>query len=103
MIKIDPKKLSEFTDVEDLLTERYGAPGTPSREAFHAEAKAWYLGELMRERRKELKMTQQQLADKVGTARSYIARVEKGQSDVQMSTFFKIAAALGIVFNPVFL
>ncbi len=29
MIKIDPKKLSEFTDVEDLLTERYVAPGTP--------------------------------------------------------------------------
>ena len=40
----------------------------------------------MRERRKELNMTQQQLADKVGTARSYIARVEKGLSDVQMST-----------------
>ena len=41
-------------------------------------------------------MTQQELADKVGTARSYIARVEKGETDMQMSSFLRIASAMGL-------
>jgi HTH-type transcriptional regulator/antitoxin HipB len=57
----------------------------------------------LRDRRKELKITQQELAEKVGTARSYIARVEKGETDIQISSFFRIARALGIEFTPTFL
>ena len=41
-------------------------------------------------------MTQQQLAEKVGTQRSYIARVEGGKADIQMSSFMRILSALGI-------
>ena len=41
--------------------------------------------------------------EKVGTARSYIARVEKGETDIQISSFFRIARALGIEFIPTFL
>ena len=56
---------------------------------------------------KELRMkrglTQRELAEKVGTARSYIARVEKGETDIQISSFFRIARALGIEFTPTFL
>ena len=64
---------------------------------------AWYYGEILRDRRKELRITQQELAEKVGTARSYIARVEKGETDIQISSFFRIARALGIEFTPTFL
>ena len=48
-------------------------------------------------------MTQKELADKVGTARSYIARVEKGETDIQLSSLLRIAQALRMEFSPVFL
>ena len=48
-------------------------------------------------------MTQSELAQRTGTARSYIARVEKGETDMQLSSFLKIARALNIEFKPTFL
>lgn len=93
MRKIDKSKL---IDAETVLTEKYGAPGTESRKAFDEEAKAYYYGVVLRDRRRELKMTQQQLADKTGTQRSYIARVERGHTDIQMSSFMRILSALNI-------
>ena len=67
-----------------------------SRRAFEDDARAYYYGVILRDRRKELKMTQQQLADKTGTQRSYIARVESGKTDIQMSSFMRILSALGM-------
>lgn len=99
MRKIDTSKL---IDSEIVLTEKYGAPGTESRRAFDEKARAYYYGVILRDRRKELKMTQKELAEKVGTARSYIARVERGETDMQLSSFLRIADALRISFMPVF-
>ena len=103
MIHIDDEKLKCLNSVDDLLDEKYGKLGTPTRDEFEAKAQSWYYGEILRDRRKQLKMTQQQLADKVGTARSYITRIEKGETDIQMSNFFKIARALRMEFSPIFL
>ena len=100
MKKIDESKL---IDSETILTEKYGAPGTESRREFDEKACAYYYGVILRDRRKELKMTQNELADKVGTARSYISRVEKGETDIQLSSFLRIARALRIEFSPVFI
>lgn len=100
MRKIDTSKL---VDAETVLTDKYGAPGTESRREFEAKARAYYYGVILRDRRKELKMTQNELADKVGTARSYIARVERGETDMQLSSFLRIAQALRIDFTPVFI
>ena len=100
MRKIDTSKL---VDAETVLTDKYGAPGTESRREFEAKARAYYYGVILRDRRKELKMTQSELADKVGTARSYIARVERGETDMQLSSFLRIAQALRINFTPVFI
>lgn len=93
MMKIDESKL---IDSELLFTVKYGAPGTEERKKFEEEAHAYYYGTILRNRRKELKMTQQDLANKVGTARSYIAKIERGNSDIQMSSFMRILAALNI-------
>ena len=82
MMKIDESKL---TNAESVLTAKYGAPGTAPRKAFEEKAQAYYYGVILRDRRKELKMTQVELAQKVGTARSYIARIEKGETDIQLS------------------
>ena len=100
MRKIDT---STLIDAETVLTAKYGAPGTESRNEFEAKARAYYYGVILRDRRKELKMTQSELADKAGTARSYIARVERGETDMQLSSFLRIAHALRIDFSPVFL
>ena len=100
MMKIDESKL---TNAESVLTAKYGAPGTAPRKAFEEKAQAYYYGVILRDRRKELKMTQVELAQKVGTARSYIARIEKGETDIQLSSFLRIAHALKIEFSPVYL
>jgi len=96
MIRLDPEKLSKLHKTEDLLTERYGAKGTSTREVFHEKALAWYYGEVLREKRMELKLTQQQLAEKIGKKRSYIANIERGKTDMQLSSFLRIANALGL-------
>ena len=99
MIQIDESKL---INSETVLTAKYGAPGTEERKQFEEKARAYYYGEILRDRRKELKMTQEELAEKTGTAKSYIARIEKGERDVQLSSFLRIARALRIEFSPVF-
>ena len=100
MTKIDESKL---INSESVLTAKYGAPGTESRKAFEEKARAYYYGVILRDRRKELKMTQVELAEKVGTARSYIARIEKGETDIQLSSFLRIAHALKMEFSPIYL
>ena len=96
MRRLDEAKLARLHTAGELLDAQYGATGTESRRAFEDEAKAYYYGVILRDRRKQLKMTQQQLAEKVGTQRSYIARVEGGKADIQMSSFMRILSALGI-------
>ncbi len=96
---LDENKLSRLQTSNELLDKKYGKHGTPERQEFHEKAMAWYYGEILRDRRKELKMTQQELADKAGTARSYIARIEKGETDMQLSSFIRIANVLGFHFN----
>ena len=103
MIQLDEKKLAKLKTTNQLLDEKYGKLGSASRESFNERTMAWYYGDILRERRKELKLTQKQLAQKIGKEQSYIARVEKGEADIQLSSFFRIARALGIEFTPTFI
>ena len=80
---------------KDLLTERYGKKGTKSREEFREEAYSYYFGEIIRTRRKELRMSQEKLAAKVGKKRPYISRIENGE-DVRISNLLLIAEALDL-------
>ena len=102
MVKINPDKLKDLKTVDQLFDEKYGKDSNQRRTAFEAESAAWYFGELMRERRKELNMTQADLAERVNAKRTYISRVERGESDIQMSSFFRLASALGIRICPEF-
>lgn len=100
MIRLNEEKLARLHTADEVLEKEYGAPGTPSRDAFEARAKAWYYAELLKEERKRQKLTQQ-LADKIGKKREYISTIERGNSDMQMSTFLQIASALGLRFSLV--
>lgn len=87
------------TSAEDDFAQKYGEPGSPTRQEFENKAKAWYYGEILRDRRKELGMTQKELAEAIGRERTYINRIEKGETDMQLSSFLRIASALGIAVN----
>lgn len=100
MKKISSKKLTTLSTANEMLDYKYGNPGSPSRELFNEESMAWFYGNMFRERRKELNLTQKQLAEKLGREQSYIARIENGKTDIQLSSFFRIAAVLGIQFIP---
>lgn len=103
MRKLDYTKLAMLSTVNDDLDNRYGKQGTVEREKFDEESLAWFYGNMLRERRKELNLTQKQVAEQLGREQSYIARVENGKADIQLSSFFRIAAILGIQFVPTFI
>ena len=92
----DFSKIPGFVKAETILAREIGAPGSKEREEFDVKARAWYYGELLRKRRKELGITQKELAEQIGRERTYINRIEKGETDMQLSSFLRIADALGI-------
>lgn len=94
--KIDKNKLSKLPTIEELLSMKYGVVGTPEREDFDAKSKAWYYASVLKTARKTAGITQQQLADRIGKKREYIALLEKGETDMQLSTFLMITEVLGL-------
>ncbi len=72
------------------LDERYGKIGTERRAEFEIKAKAFAIGEILRDARKEAQMTQEELARKTGTRKSFISRIENGHSDIQLSTLYRL-------------
>ncbi len=82
--------MENVTDFEDILKAKYGEKGTEKRDKYEADSLAFRLGVMLKEARQELKITQEQLAEKTGTKKSYISRIENGQSDIQISTFYRI-------------
>jgi len=87
---MEGNKMKNVIDFDDLLNEKYGEKGTPTREKYDAESLAFRLGVMLKEARKEANVTQEELATRTGTKKSYISRIERGQSDIQFSTYYKL-------------
>ncbi|WP_233897524.1 helix-turn-helix domain-containing protein [Tenacibaculum piscium] len=81
------KKITSF---DDHLNQQYGNLGTGTREVFEEEFETFKIGVLIQEARKKQHLTQQQLAEKVGTTKSYISRIENNASDIRLSTLMRI-------------
>jgi len=75
---------------EEHLNEHYGKPGSEKRDRFEMQSKAFIIGEMLKEARKAANLTQDQLAHKARTKKTYISRVENGKIDIQVSTLFRI-------------
>jgi len=75
---------------DELLDIKYGKIGTKQRDDFEERAQYYVISETLKEARKEIKMTQEQLAEKIGTKKSYISRLENGKCDIQLSTLYRI-------------
>jgi HTH-type transcriptional regulator/antitoxin HipB len=87
MKKTTNKNLTSF---EDHLDQQYGKRGTVRREKFEEGFEAFKLGVMIQELRKENGMTQEQLAKKCGTTKTYISRIENNASDIRLSTLMRI-------------
>lgn len=96
--KIDKNTLASLPTVEDMFVAEHGEKGTLSREEFDAKSKVWYYAEVLKNARKAAGITQKQLAEKIGKKREYIAMLEKGETDMQLSTFIMLSEAVGLKF-----
>lgn len=81
---------NNITTFEELLIEKYGKKGSVERDKFDSDSLAFRLGVMLKEARKEAKLTQKELAQKTGTKKDYISQIERGLGDIQLSTFYKL-------------
>ena len=84
------KNIKSATTFDELLDVKYGKIGTKKRDQFEEKAQYFVISEMLKEARKEANMTQDELAEKVGTKKSYISRLENGKCDIQLSTLYRI-------------
>lgn len=75
---------------EELLDKQYGVEGSAGRKSFEEKATLFTISDMLKEARKEAGLTQEQLAEKLGTKKSYISRIENGKTDLQVSTLYRI-------------
>ena len=84
------KKYKNVGTFEELIDVEHGKIGTKSRSSYEEGAQMFIVSEMLKEARKEAKMTQEQLADKAGTKKSYISKLENGKGNIQLSTLIRI-------------
>ncbi len=83
-------KENNLTSFEDHLDKQYGKKGTEKRDQFEHEFEAFKIGVLIQQARKKKHLTQEELAQRVGTTKNYISRIENDASDIRLSTLMRI-------------
>ena len=84
------KTKNKTVTFDEHLDKEYGKIGTAARDKYEQEFEAFKLGVMLQEMRKEQKLTQEQLAKKCGTTKTYISRIENDASDIRLSTLMRI-------------
>ena len=83
-------------DYDAVLDARYGKEGTPKRTKFEEDAYAYYTGLILRDARKDAKVSQAELARRTQTTKSYVSRIENGVIIPSVAVFYRMIAALGM-------
>ena len=83
-------KKSSITTLEEFKNKHYGRPGNPKREELEAGYKNFKVGALIHDARIEKGLTQEQLAQKARTTKSYISKIENNIKEARISTLQKI-------------
>jgi ribosome-binding protein aMBF1 (putative translation factor) len=89
-------KENMIQDYDAVLDARYGKEGTPERLKFEDDAYAYYTGLILRDARKNAKVSQAELAKRTNTTKSYISRIENGVIIPSVAVFYRMVAALGM-------
>lgn len=100
------KRLAEnnhqINNFDKVLDKLFGVEGSQQRTEAENKAYAFYSGQIIEDARKHANMTQLELANKIGTSKTYISRVENGNVEPKISTFYRIMNALGCKVEVVF-
>ncbi len=83
-------KYTNITTFEELINEEHGEIGTNSRSKYEEGAQMFIVSEMLKEARREANLTQEELAERAGTKKSYISKIENGKGNIQLSTLFRI-------------
>jgi len=83
-------KKNKIVRFEDHLVKEYGKRGTAKREKYEQGFESFKLGVMLQDLRKQKNLTQEQLAEKCGTTKTYISRIENDASDIRLSTLLRI-------------
>jgi len=90
------KTSNKITDYSAVLASQYGEHGTPERAKFDEEAYTFYTSQVLLDARKNARLTQAELAKRIGTDKTYISRIEKGVMIPSVATFYRVVNALGL-------
>ncbi len=93
-------KLKEISkdiyDVDALLDDMLGKEGTVEREQNRTKAWEDYNAQILLDARKNARLTQAELAARIGADKGYISRIERGITVPTVATLYRLAAAMGL-------
>ncbi|WP_420398875.1 helix-turn-helix domain-containing protein [Flagellimonas sp.] len=75
---------------EELIEHEHGKIGTENRNKYEEGAQMFIISEMLKEARKQANLTQEQLAERAGTKKSYISKLENAKGNIQLSTLIRI-------------
>jgi len=81
---------NDLITLDQFKEKNYGKRGTAKRENLEAGYENFKIGTLIYNARIEKGMTQEDLAQKVGTSKSYISKIENNIKEARISTLQKI-------------
>lgn len=84
------KAKNNITSLDQFKDEHYGKSGTAKRDELEAGYESFKIGALIHDARLQKGLTQDQLAAKVGTTKSYISKIENNVKEVRFSTLQRI-------------
>lgn len=90
MKKRSNKKIEDATNFDQLMEAKYGDIGLNARNKFEEESQRFFISEMLKDARKEAKLTQTELAIKIGTQKSYISKIKNGKGNITLETLIKI-------------
>jgi len=84
---------TEIITLEQFKEKHYGKLGTPKRNELEVGYENFKVGVLLQQARIEKGLTQEELAVRVGTSKSFISKIENNVKEVRISTLQKIIEA----------
>ena len=81
--------------LDTMIDKHIGKRGSEKREAFENELRIEFLGQAIRQARKELNLTQEDLGKLVGVQKTQISKIENSVKNARFETILKVFEALG--------
>lgn len=83
-------KYDNIKNFDELIDLEHGKIGTETRNKYEENSQMFIISEMLKEARKDANLTQEQLAEKAGTKKSYISKIENAKGNIQLSTLIRI-------------